>query len=107
VPLRELFSGKFNVAYESGNPLVAMGTLAGATALAAAGVRLLLVGLAHQSTPVRRTNKSIVPRGIATALIAGALLIAGVSAGFVSTEAAASGLLHPEPVESAAPNPAP
>jgi hypothetical protein len=107
VPLRELFTGRFNVAYESGNPLVAVGALAGAITLAAAGVRLLLVGLAQQSTSVLRANRSIIPSSIAIWLMAGALLIAGISAGFVSTEAAAAGLLHPEPTEGVTQSPAP
>ena len=101
VPTREFFSGRFNIAGQNGSLLIMAGALLGAGALAAVGVRLLLVGLAQRSQDVHRARVVKVLSPAVIWLMAGAVLISGVAAGFINIEAAASGLLRPEPVESA------
>ena len=100
VPAREFFSGGFDIAGQGGSLLVTVGALLGAGALAAAAVRLLLIGVAQESQDVHRTRKGKVLSPAAIWLMAGAILISGVAAGLINIEAAASGLLRPDPVES-------
>lgn len=107
VPVREFFSGGFDIAGQSGGLLITLGALLGAGTLAAAAIRLLLVGLAQESQDVRRTQKGKVLSPAAIWLMAGAILISGVAAGFINIEATASGLLRPDPVESAPQNSTP
>ena len=101
VPIREFFSGGFDIAGQSGSLLITVGALLGTGALAAAAIRLLLVGLAQESQDVHRTRKGKVLSPAAIWLMASAILISGVAAGFINIEAAASGLLRTDPVESA------
>jgi formate hydrogenlyase subunit 3/multisubunit Na+/H+ antiporter MnhD subunit len=107
VPVREFFSGGFDIARQSGGLLIAFGALLGAGTLAAAAIRLLLVGLAQESQDVHRTQKGKVLSPAAIWLMAGAILISGVAAGLINIEAAASGLLRTDPVESAPQNSTP
>jgi formate hydrogenlyase subunit 3/multisubunit Na+/H+ antiporter MnhD subunit len=101
VPAREFISGRFDIAGLSGSPLIAIGVLIGAATLAAAAVRLLLVGLAPESKEVRHSSARKFANSVSLCLVLGAILMTGVTAGFISIEAAASGLLQPIPVESA------
>lgn len=101
VPAREIMSGRLDVAELSGNPLITIGVLIGAVALAAAAVRLFLVGLAQESREVHHSSAKKFARAVSLFLVAGAILIGGVSTGFISIEGAASGLLRPIPVERA------
>ena len=107
VPVREFFSGGFDIAGQSGSLLITVGALLGTGALAAAAIRLLLVGLAQESQDVHRTRKGKVLSPAAIWLMASAILISGVAAGFINIEAAASGLLRTDPVESAPQNSTP
>jgi formate hydrogenlyase subunit 3/multisubunit Na+/H+ antiporter MnhD subunit len=107
VPVREFFSGGFDIAGQSGGLLITFGALLGAGTLAAAAIRLLLVGLAQESQDVHRTRKGKVLSPAAIWLMAGAILISGVASGFINIEAAASGLLRTDPVESAPQNSTP
>ena len=107
VPVREFFSGGFDIAEQSGGLLITFGALLGAGTLAAAAIRLLLVGLAQESQDVHRTRKGKVLSPAAIWLMAGAILISGVASGFINIEAAASGLLRTDPVESAPQNSTP
>jgi len=107
VPVREFFSGGFDIAGQSGGLLITLGALLGAGALAAAAIRLLLVGLAQESQDVHRTRAGKVLNPATIWLMAGAILISGVAAGFINIEAAASGLLRPDPVESVPQNSTP
>jgi hypothetical protein len=107
VPVREFFSGGFDIAGQSGGLLITFGALLGAGTLAAAAIRLLLVGLAQESQDVHRTRKGKVLSPAAIWLMAGAILISGVAAGLINIEAAASGLLRTDPVESAPQNSTP
>jgi len=107
VPVREFFSGGFDIAEQSGGLLITFGALLGAGTLAAAAIRLLLVGLAQESQDVHRTRKGKVLSPAAIWLMAGAILISGVAAGLINIEAAASGLLRTDPVESAPQNSTP
>ena len=107
VPVREFFSGGFNIGDDSGSRLITFGALLGAGALAAAAIRLLLVGLAQESRDVHRARAGKALSPAAIWLMAGAILISGVAAGFINIEAAASGLLRPDPVESVPQNSTP
>jgi formate hydrogenlyase subunit 3/multisubunit Na+/H+ antiporter MnhD subunit len=107
VPAREFFSGGFDIAGQSGGLLITLGALLGAGTLAAAAIRLLLVGLAQESQDVHLTRKGKVLSPAAIWLMAGAILISGVAAGLINIEAAASGLLRPDPVESVPQNSTP
>ena len=107
IPARQLFAGGLDIAGESGSLLIMTGALLGAGALAAAAIRLLLVGLAQESKRVHRARSGKTLNPSATWLIAGAVIISGVAAGFINIEAAASSLLHSEPVESAPQNSTP
>ena len=101
VPAREFISGRFDIGGLSGSPLITTGVLIGAATLAAAAVRLLLVGLAPESKEVRHSSARKFANSVSLCLVLGAILITGVSAGLISLEGAASGLLQPIPVESA------
>jgi formate hydrogenlyase subunit 3/multisubunit Na+/H+ antiporter MnhD subunit len=107
VPVREFFSGGFSIGDDSGGPLITFGALLGAGSVAAAAIRLLLVGLAQESHDVHRTRAGKALSPAAIWLMAGAILISGVAAGFINIEAAASGLLRPDPVESVPQNSTP
>ena len=107
VPVREFFSGGFSIGDDSGSPLITFGALLGAGSLAAAAIRLLLVGLAQESHDVHRTRAGKALSPAAIWLMAGAILISGVAAGFINIEAAASSLLRPDPVESVPQNSTP
>ena len=107
VPARQFFAGGFDIADESGSLVIMAGALLGAGALAAAAVRLLLVGLAQESKRVHRARAGEALNPAAIWLIAGAVLISGVASGFINIEAAASNLLRPESVESAPQNSTP
>jgi hypothetical protein len=87
--------------------LITFGALLGAGSVAAAAIRLLLVGLAQESHDVHRTRAGKALSPAAIWLMAGAILISGVAAGFINIEAAASGLLRPDPVESVPQNSTP
>lgn len=107
ISAREFISGGFDVLVQGGNLLITLGALLGAGALAAAAFRLLLIGLASESQDVHRSPASTVRSPAAIWLMAGAILISGVAAGLFNIEAAASGLLRPDPVESAPQNSTP
>jgi len=107
VPAREFFSGGFDIAGQGGSLLITVGALLGAGALAAAAVRLLLIGLAQESQDIHLTRKGKVLSPATIWLMAGAILISGVASGFINIEAAASGLLRPDPVESVPQNSTP
>jgi len=107
VPVREFFSGGFDIVGQSGGLLITFGALLGVGTLAAAAIRLLLVGLAQESQDVHRTRKGKVLSPAAIWLMAGAILISGAAAGLINIEAAASGLLRTDPVESAPQNSTP
>ena len=107
VPVREFFSGGFSIADDSGSPFITVGALFGAGSLAAAAIRLLLVGLAQESRDVHRARAGKMLSPAAIWLMAGAILISGVAAGFINIEAAASSLLRPDAVESVPQNSTP
>jgi hypothetical protein len=107
VPAREFFSGGFDIAGQGGSLLITVGALLGAGALAAAAIRLLLIGVAQESQDVHRSPAAKALSPAAIWLMAGAILISGVAAGLINIEAAASGLLRPNPVESVPQNSTP
>ncbi len=107
VPAREFFSGGFDIAGQGGSLLITVGALLGAGALAAAAIRLLLIGVAQESQDVHRSPAAKALSPAAIWLMAGAILISGVAAGLINIEAAASGLLRPDPVESVPQNSTP
>ena len=104
VPARELLSGRFDIAGQSGGPLIAGGVLLGTASLAAATIRLLFVGLAQRSRTLRYPRDSELRRTIIIWLVVGAMLTAGVSSGFFNIDAASSELQRPGPVEGAPQN---
>jgi len=107
VPAREFFSGGFDIAGQGGSLLITVGALLGAGTLAAAAIRLLLIGVAQESQDVHRSPAAKALSPAAIWLMAGAILISGVAAGLINIEAAASGLLRPDPVESVPQNSTP
>ena len=107
VPAREFFSGGFDIAGQGGSLLITVGALLGAGTLAAAAIRLLLIGVAQESQDVHRSPAAKALSPAAIWLMAGAILISGVAAGLINIEAAASGLLRPNPVESVPQNSTP
>ena len=84
-----------------------MTALLGAVAIAAAVLRLLLVGVAQESRAVHRSSEVRLVSPAAIWLMAGAVLISGVAAGVINIEAAASSLLRSEPAESVPQNTTP
>ena len=105
VPAREFLSGRFDIAGQDGSLVIVAAVVAGEVLLIAASIRLLLVGMAQRSRSVRRTDVDERVKPITVWIIAGVLLISGVSAGFINIEAAASGLLQQGPPPSAIPSP--
>ena len=107
VPAREFLSGRFDIEGVVGGALVGAGALLGAVAIAAAVLRLLLVGVAQESRAVHRSSEVRLVSPAAIWLMAGAVLISGVAAGVINIEAAASSLLRSEPAESVPQNTTP
>ncbi|MFZ9975886.1 MAG: hypothetical protein ACO3GM_03750, partial [Candidatus Limnocylindrus sp.] len=77
--------------------------LAGAVALFASILRVLLVGLAQKSQAVQRTEVRRATHPITIAMLAGTILIAGTATGVIDVESAASELLRPAPEATSVP----
>ena len=87
----------------SGSVITVVVALAGAVALVAAVLRVLLVGLSQKSRDVERTEVRRVTHPVTIAMLAGTILIAGAAAGVIDVESAASELLRPAPEATVVP----
>jgi hypothetical protein len=97
VPGSALWSARADVIGASGSLITVIVALAGAVALVAAVLRVLLVGLSQKSRDVERTEVRRVTHPVTIAMLAGTILITGAAAGFIDVESAASELLRPAP----------
>ncbi|MFZ9476903.1 MAG: proton-conducting transporter membrane subunit [Candidatus Limnocylindrus sp.] len=103
LPGSELWTARAEVIGAGGNVIAIVAALAGAVALFASILRVLLVGLAQKSRAVQRTEVRRATHPITIAMLAGTILIAGTATGVIDVESAASELLRPAPEATSVP----
>jgi formate hydrogenlyase subunit 3/multisubunit Na+/H+ antiporter MnhD subunit len=103
LPGSELWTARAEVIGAGGNVIAIVAALAGAVALFASILRVLLVGLAQKSRGVQRTEVRRATHPITIAMLAGTILIAGTATGVIDVESAASELLRPAPEATSVP----
>ncbi|MFM7782648.1 MAG: proton-conducting transporter membrane subunit [Candidatus Limnocylindrus sp.] len=97
LPGGALWSARAEVIGASASVITVVAALAGAAALVAAVLRVLLVGLSQKSREVERTQVRRVTHPVTIAMLAATILIAGAASGVIDVESAASELLRPAP----------